>query len=170
MSGSAKRRNRSGLGSQASLGMNMNDELEMHEKSRPSSSHSRNAWSDDLLSGGHDEIDFSPRAPASAAVDLPSAMEGEPANHQTRVPTDVRAPGTKNVPVGCWTRFKRIIRGKNSVINICTTAEHAYMSRITKSTLFRVLRRGRFCRFCKKGHVIRMAIFLWASSSFCLVY
>ncbi|XP_073252460.1 polycystin-2-like protein 1 [Porites lutea] len=111
MSGSAKRRNRSGLGSQASLGTNLNDELEMHEKSRPPSSHSRNAWSDDLLGGGHDEIDFSPRAPASAAVDLPSAMEQEPVNHQNRVPTDVRAPGTKNVPVGCWTRFKRIIRG-----------------------------------------------------------
>lgn len=110
MSGSAKRRNR-GIGSQASLGTNLNDELEMHEKSRPSSAHSRNAWSDDILSGGHDEIDFSPRAPASAAVDLPSAMEREPVNHQTRVPTDVRAPGTKNVPVGCWTRFKRILRG-----------------------------------------------------------
>lgn len=109
--GSAKRRTRAGgLGSQASLG----NELEMHEKSsRPPSSHSRNAWSDDLLSGGHDEIDFSPRAPASAAVDLPSAMEQEPVNHQARVPADVRAPGTKNVPVGCWTRFKRIIRGKN---------------------------------------------------------
>ena len=107
--GSAKRRNRGGLGSQASLG----DELEMHEKrSRPPSSHSRNAWSDDI-GGGHDEIDFSPRAPASAAVDLPSAMEQEPVSHATRVPTDVRAPGTKNVPVGCWTRFKRIIRGKN---------------------------------------------------------
>ena len=82
-------------------------------RDRPSS-HSRNAWSDDLLGGGHDEIDFSPRAPASAAVDLPSAMEQEPVNHQNRVPTDVRAPGTKNVPVGCWTRFKRIIRGKVS--------------------------------------------------------
>lgn len=102
--GSAKRRTRGGgLGSQASLG----DELEMDEKnSRPPSSLSRNAWS-----GGHDEIDFSPRAPASAAVDLPSAMEQEPVNHQARVPADVRAPGTKNVPVGCWTRFKRIIRG-----------------------------------------------------------
>ncbi|XP_068718371.1 polycystin-2-like protein 1 [Montipora capricornis] len=111
MSGSAKRRNRGGIGSQASLGTNLNDELEMHEKSRPSSAHSRNAWTDDILSGGHDEIDFSPRAPASAAVDLPSAMEREPVNHQTRVPTDVRAPGTKNVPVGCWTRFKRILRG-----------------------------------------------------------
>lgn len=109
--GSAKRRgNRGGLGSQASLG----DELEMHEKgSRPPSSHSRNAWSDDLLGGGHDEIDFSPRAPASAAVDLPSAMEQEPVNNSGRVPADVRAPGTKNVPVGCWVRFKRIIRGKN---------------------------------------------------------
>ena len=107
--GSAKRRNRSGIGSQVSLG----DELEMHEKNnRPPSSQSRNAWSDDLLSGGHDEIDFSPRAPASAAVDLPSAMEHEPVVHQGRVPTDVRAPGTKNVPVGCWTRFKRIVRGK----------------------------------------------------------
>lgn len=106
--GSAKRRNRSGIGSQVSLG----DELEMHEKNnRPPSSQSRNAWSDDLLSGGHDEIDFSPRAPASAAVDLPSAMEHEPVVHQGRVPTDVRAPGTKNVPVGCWTRFKRIVRG-----------------------------------------------------------
>lgn len=125
MSGSAKRRNRSGLGSQASLGMNMNDELEMHEKSRPPSSHSRNAWSDDLLGGGHDEIDFSPRAPASATVDLPSAMTHEPVSHQGRVPTDVRAPGTKNVPVGCWTRFKRIIRGKNSFIAGQTTVEHS---------------------------------------------
>ena len=119
MSGSAKRRNR-GIGSQASLGTNLNDELEMHEKSRPSSAHSRNAWSDDILSGGHDEIDFSPRAPASAAVDLPSAMEREPVNHQTRVPTDVRAPGTKNVPVGCWTRFKRILRGENILVLIKT--------------------------------------------------
>lgn len=124
MSGSAKRRNRSGLGSQASLGTNLNDELEMHEKSRPPSSHSRNAWSDDLLGGGHDEIDFSPRAPASAAVDLPSAMEQEPVNHQSRVPTDVRAPGTKNVPVGCWTRFKRIIRGKVSSIKYPNVVEY----------------------------------------------
>ncbi|XP_074619746.1 polycystin-2-like protein 1 [Acropora palmata] len=111
MSSSAKRRARGGIGSQASLGTNLNDELEMHEKSRPSSAHSRNAWSDEPLGGGHDEIDFSPRAPASAALDLPSAMEREPVKLQTRVPADVRAPGTKNVPVGCWTRFKRIVRG-----------------------------------------------------------
>ncbi|XP_015774864.1 PREDICTED: polycystin-2-like [Acropora digitifera] len=111
MSGSAKRRARGGIGSQASLGTNLNDELEMHEKSRPSSAHSRNAWSDEPFGGGHDEIDFSPRAPASAALDLPSAMEREPVKLQTRVPADVRAPGTKNVPVGCWTRFKRIVRG-----------------------------------------------------------
>lgn len=122
--GSAKRRNRGGLGSQASLG----DELEMHEKSRPPSSHSRNAWSDDLLGGGgHDEIDFSPRAPASAAVDLPSAMEQEPVNHQGRVPADVRAPGTKNVPVGCWIRFKRIIRGKNRFLQAEKSPMHAIL-------------------------------------------
>lgn len=133
MSGSAKRRNRSGLGSQASLGMNLNDELEMHEKSRPPSSHSRSAWSD----AGGDEIDFSPRAPASAAVDLsvPSAMEQEPVSHQTRVPTDVRAPGTKNVPVGCWTRFKRIIRGKNIIIKAHTRAAYAFMPRIAITQL-----------------------------------
>lgn len=118
MSGSAKRRTRGGIGSQASLGTNLNDELEMHEKSRPSSAHSRNAWSDDPLGGGHDEIDFSPRAPASAAVDLPSAMESEPVKLQTRVPADVRAPGTKNVPVGCWTRFKRIIRGTHKTVSV----------------------------------------------------
>ncbi|KXJ23969.1 polycystic kidney disease 2-like 1 protein [Exaiptasia diaphana] len=110
---SAKRRNRPG--SQASLGMSMNDDMEMSEKGRPQSSHSRNAWSDDdLLTGqGGDDIDFtSPRAPASAAVDvIPSAMEAEPVSHQKRVPADVRAPGAKNVPVGCWTRFKRIVRG-----------------------------------------------------------
>lgn len=127
--GSAKRRTRGGgLGSQASLG----DELEMHEKgSRPPSSHSRNAWSDDLLSGGHDEIDFSPRAPASAAVDLPSAMEQEPVNHQARVPADVRAPGTKNVPVGCWTRFKRIIRGKNCFMEAQARHNFPYVSYIS---------------------------------------
>ncbi|EDO47023.1 predicted protein [Nematostella vectensis] len=94
----------------------MNDEMEMHEKSgRPASSNSRAAWSeDDLLTGqGGDEIDFSsPRAPASAAVDvMPSAMEAEPVSHQKRIAADVRVPGAKNVPVGCWTRFKRIIRG-----------------------------------------------------------
>ena len=76
------------------------------------------------IGGGHDEIDFSPRAPASAAVDLPSAMEQEPVNHQSRVPTDVRAPGTKNVPVGCWTRFKRIIRGKVSFIKYPNVVEY----------------------------------------------
>ena len=96
---------RSAHGSQTILGGN---DLEMHEKTRPPSAHSRNAWSD---GGGDDEIDFSPRTPASAAVDLPSAMEHEPVHHQSRVTADVRAPGTKNVPVGCWTRFKRIIRG-----------------------------------------------------------
>ena len=109
---SAKRRNRPS--SQASLGMSMNDDMEMSEKGRPQSSHSRNAWSDDdLLTGQGDDIDFaSPRAPASAAVDvIPSAMEAEPVSHQKRVPADVRAPGAKNVPVGCWTRFKRIVRG-----------------------------------------------------------
>ena len=108
-----KRRSRAG-GSQTSLGVNMNDELEMAEKTRPSSSHSRNAWSEeDILNGpGSDDVDFSPRAPASAAVDVPSAMEAELVSHERQVTTDVRAPGTKNVPVGCWTRFKRIIRSK----------------------------------------------------------
>ncbi|XP_031573831.1 polycystic kidney disease 2-like 1 protein isoform X2 [Actinia tenebrosa] len=109
----AKRRGRPG--SQASLGLSMNDDMEMSEKGRPQSSLSRNAWSDDdLLNGpGGDDVDFSsPRAPASAAVDvIPSAMESEPVSHQKQVPADVRAPGAKNVPVGCWTRFKRIVRG-----------------------------------------------------------
>lgn len=141
--GSAKRRNRSGIGSQVSLG----DELEMHEKNnRPPSSHSRNAWSDDLLSGGHDEIDFSPRAPASAAVDLPSAMEHEPVNHQGRVPTDVRAPGTKNVPVGCWTRFKRIVRGKECFLKHETWCSFAKVI-ISFSETCMVLRFDRSARY-----------------------
>lgn len=124
---SAKRRGPHGMGSQASLGLNMTDELEMREKNRPPSSQSRNAWltdEDAFGSGqGGDDIDFSPRAPPSAAVDLPteipSAMQGEPLAHQKRVTADARAPGTKNAPVGCWTRFKRIVRGKTSRIFKC---------------------------------------------------
>ena len=115
------------MGSQASLGLNMTDELEMREKNRPPSSQSRNAWltdEDAFGSGqGGDDIDFSPRAPPSAAVDLPtetpSAMQGEPLAHQKRVTADARAPGTKNAPVGCWTRFKRIVRGTTSRIFKC---------------------------------------------------
>lgn len=110
-----KRRNRAG-DSQTSLGVNMNDEFELGDvrKTRPSSSHSRNAWSEADMNGpGSDDVDFSPRAPASAtAVDVPSAMEAEPVAHARHITADVRAPGTKNVPVGCGTRFKRIIRSK----------------------------------------------------------
>lgn len=106
-----KRRSRVG-GSQTSLGVNMNDEFEMGDvrKTRPSSSHSRGAWSEDMNGPGSDDVDFCPRAPASAAVDVPSAMEAEPVAHSRNITADVRAPGTKNVPVGCGTRFKRIIR------------------------------------------------------------
>lgn len=122
MSTNSAKQRRNRPSSQASLGMSMNDDMEMSEKGRPQSSQSRNAWSDDdLLTGQGDDVDFaSPRAPPSAAVDvIPSAMEAEPAAYQKRVPADVRAPGAKNVPVGCWTRFKRIVRGK--VMFFCLT-------------------------------------------------
>ena len=118
---SAKQRRTPRPGSQASLSASLHDELEMHEKTRPGSAHSRNAWStgNDVFGGG-DEIDFSPRAPASAAVDLsessPSGMAAEPVAHQRRITADARAPGTQQVPVGCWTRFKRIVRGRDATI------------------------------------------------------
>ena len=103
---SAKRRK--ATGSQASLGMD--NEMEM--SSRPASAHSRNAaWSaeNDVT----DDIDFSPRAGATAVDVAPTGMEAEPVSHQKQIVTDVRAgEEEENVPVSCWTRFKRIVRSK----------------------------------------------------------
>lgn len=94
--------------SQASLGID--NQMEMSP--RPASAHSRNAWSaeNDVT----DDIDFPPRASGATAVDVaPTGMEAETVSHQKQISTDGRAgEEEQNVPVGCWTRFKRIIRSK----------------------------------------------------------
>ncbi len=100
------KRRKNPSGSHASLGgRSLRDEMEMHSRSRPNSGA---AWSDDCP--GQDDVDFNPRAPAG--VDMPAAMEAEPYNLQARVTQDVRADGPKNQPVDCFTRFKRVIRGR----------------------------------------------------------
>lgn len=43
---------------------------------------------------------------------MPSAMESEPYSLQANVTQDVRADGTSNQPVDCFTRFKRVVRGE----------------------------------------------------------
>ena len=110
----AKKRNR-GFGSNASLGLTANDEFEMNDvmKNRPPSAHSRTAWSDDeLLSSGPgvDEIDFSPRTPPSVHDISPMGMDAQSQKH---LANGVRTSTVnKNIPVGCGTSFKRIIRSK----------------------------------------------------------
>ena len=100
---SETKRRKNPNGSQASLGS------EMEMQNRPQSAQSRRAWSDD--GPGQDDVDgFNPRAPAG--VDMPSAMEAEPYTLQARVTRDVRADNPKNQPVDCFTRFKRVVRGK----------------------------------------------------------
>lgn len=103
-----KRRKQSG--SQVSLGQDRPMEL----SSRPASAYSRNAWSaeNDVT----DDIDYSPRATATAVDVSPTGMEAEPVAHQKQMPVDVRAGvEERNVPVGCWTRFKRIVRSKFAI-------------------------------------------------------
>lgn len=105
---SAKRRK--ATGSQASVGIDNTMEM----ASRPASAHSKSAWSreDDVT----DDIDFPLRATATAVDVAPTGMEAEPVSHQKQMPADLRAgEEERNVPVGCWTRFKRIVRSKYTV-------------------------------------------------------
>ncbi len=104
-----KRRKQSG--SQISLGQ----DHPMEMSSRPASAYSRNAWNENDVT---DDIDFSPRATATAVDVSPTGMEAEPVAHQKQMPADVRAGAEeRNVPVGCWTRFKRIVRSKFTIIS-----------------------------------------------------
>lgn len=101
---SAKRRKQSN--SQVSLGQ----DGPMEMTSRPASAYSRNAWSENDVT---DDIDFSPRLTATAVDVSPTAMEAEPVAHQKQMPADARGGvQERSVPVGCWTRFKRILRSK----------------------------------------------------------
>ena len=99
-----KRRKQSG--SQVSLGQ----DHPMEMSSRPASAYSRSAWNENDVT---DDIDFSPRATATAVDVSPTGMEAEPVSHQKQMPADARAGvEERSVPVGCWTRFKRIVRSK----------------------------------------------------------
>lgn len=105
-----KRRKQSG--SQVSLGQ----DHPMEMSSRPASAYSRSAWNENDVT---DDIDFSPRATATAVDVSPTGMEAEPVSHQKQMPADVRAGvEERSVPVGCWTRFKRIVRSKLPLLGL----------------------------------------------------
>lgn len=99
-----KRRKHSG--SQISLGIDRPIEM----VSRPTSTYSRTAWEENDVT---DDVDFSPRTAVTTVDVPPTGMEAEPVAHQKQVPTDVRAGlQRRHVPVGFWTRLKRIVRSK----------------------------------------------------------